>query len=61
MTNAEIRAVAHELEREPSFFLRMMVMHPNHCSELAANELLVREIKKGKDLGNIREEERQTA
>jgi hypothetical protein len=38
--------ISNMLHDEPSFFVRMLAMHPNQCAELAANELLVREIKK---------------
>lgn len=46
MNRKEMSEISNMLHDEPSFFVRMLAMHPNQCAELAANELLVREIKK---------------
>lgn len=46
MTQAEIREVANQFKDLSNWQLRMIVMHPNQCAEMAANELLVREVRK---------------
>lgn len=43
MTRAEMQAVSSELKTIPDVVLRMFINHPNQVSELAANEMQLRE------------------